>query len=280
MEIKIPSADGKVTKYNLTPSTQLIPRIYYVNGIRTTGRQHAKTASLLSLLTQRPIWGIYNRSGRFVADLGQSALDFLQNAGARAASDDLVTSKNIPAHEIPKLVEEVIKRSFVWNKATVSLFRELALNLQSSQKIVAHSQGNMITSNALFVLERVLGSQALRNIRVYSLASPSPGWPMGLRISNDGGGRQENAFMNDMVALLRPHNLAAKLGITKFQNEGDFRTFKSAGAVSIKPHDIRENMALNFLQSIRNDLGSKSPIDGNFLKDRAEMIDKILPEEN
>ena len=59
MEIRIPSADGKVNKYNLTPSTQMFPRIYFVNGIKTTGREHARTASLLSLLTERPIWGIY-----------------------------------------------------------------------------------------------------------------------------------------------------------------------------------------------------------------------------
>ena len=135
----------------------------------------------------------------------------------------------------------------------------------------------MITSNALFTLERVFGSQALRKIRVYSLASPSPGWPMGLRITNHGGGRQENAFMNDLVALLRPHNLAAKIGITKFQNKGDFRTFEGTGVVGIDPHDIRENIALNFLQSIRNDLGSIVPIDGNFLKQKEDLIDEILP---
>ena len=277
MTLKIPSRDGEINRYNLAHSAVYDPRIYYVNGIRTDGRAHAKTASLLSLLTERPVFGLYNRTGGFAADLGQSALDYLQNAGARASSDGLTPAKTVARQDIPKLVDEVIKKSFVWNKATVELFRTLMLNLQSRQMIVAHSQGNMVTSNALFVVERVLGSQALQNIRVYSLASPSPGWPLGLRITNGGGGRQENAFMNDLVALLRPHNLAAKVGIERFQNAGDFRTHKTSGAVSLKPHDTNENIALNFLQSIRNDLGLTSKINPDFLAKNAKQVEMLLP---
>ena len=42
--------------------------------------------------------------------------------------------------------------------------------------------------------------------------------------------------MNDMVALLRPHNLAAKVGVNWFQNAGDFRTLAGSGPVSLAPH--------------------------------------------
>jgi hypothetical protein len=275
--LTIPSRDGEINQYNLSLASVYNPRIYYVNGIRTNGQDHAKTAALLSLLTERPIWGVYNRTGGFAADLGQSALDYLQNAGARATSGGLTPAKPVARHEIPKLVDDIIKRSLIWNKATVELFRTLMLNLHTRQMIVAHSQGNMVTSNALFVVEKALGSQALQNIRVYSLASPSPGWPLGLRYTNGGGGRQENAFMNDMVALLRPHNLAAKVGIDRFQNAGDFRTHKDAGAVSLKPHDTTENMALNFLQSIRNDLGIGGKMGPNFLANKAKQIEALIP---
>lgn len=276
MALKIPSLDGEINRYNVTQSTVFSPRVYYVNGIRTEGRDHAKTATLLSVLTERPIWGVYNRTGGFVADLGQSALDYMQNAGARATSSGLQPARQVARHEIPKLVDEVIGKSLIWNKATVELFRTLMLNLQSRQMIVAHSQGNMVTSNALFVVERVLGSQALKNIRVYSLASPSPGWPLGLRYTNGGGGRQENAFMNDLVALLRPHNLAAKMGVSRFQNAGDFRTHQSSGPVSLKPHDTNENIALNFLQSIRNDLGLTGSIDPDFLAVSAQKVEALI----
>ena len=83
--------------------------------------------------------------------------------------------------------------------------------------------------------------------------------------------------MNDLVALLRPHNLAAKIGVTQFQNEGDFRNHQSSGPVSLKPHDTKENMALNFLQSIRNDLGLTATINPNFLAQNADKVDAMLP---
>lgn len=280
MTLKIPSSDGDINPYDLTHSNVVSPRIHYVNGIRTDGTTHAKTAALLSLLTERTVWGVFNQTGGMMRDLGQSALDFLQNAGARAASGKQLTpATGVAAQDIPKLVEDVIKRSVVWNQGTVALFRSLMLNIQSPQMVVAHSQGNMLTSNALFIIERTLGSQALRNIRVYSLASPSPGWPLGLRVTNGGGGRQENAFMNDLVALLRPHNMAAKAGVPAFQNEGDFRTHSDGGnfGLNFKPHEIEANMALNFVRSIRNDLGLPVLPTADLLQGSAEKVAALFP---
>ena len=281
MALKVPSSDGEINKYNLTQSSVMTPRIYYVNGIRVLGRDHAVTAALLSLLTERPIWGVYNRTAGSVSglvfDVGQSALDYIQNAGARLGSRDLTPDKKIPDHEIPRLVDEVIRKSVVWNKATAALFKSVMLNRNSMQMIVAHSQGNLVTSNALFMVERFLGSAALQKVRVYSLASPSPGWPLGLRITNGGGGRQENAFMNDLVALLRPHNLAAKVGVSRFQNKGDFRTHKDSGAVSLAPHDTNLNIALNFLKSIRKDLGLKAELSPDFLEKANQRAQAAIP---
>ncbi len=173
-----------------------------------------------------------------------------------------------------------MKQSVVWNQATAALFKSLVLNRSKMQMIVAHSQGNLITSNALFAMEKFLGSNSMQNVRVYSLASPSPGWPLGRRWTNGGGGRQENAFMNDMVALLRPHNLAAKVGVTRFQNSGDFRTHEGAGAVSLAPHDTNLNIALDFLQSIRNDLGMPEKIDADFLERSNKIAQESLPSGN
>lgn len=276
--IKTPSTDGEINQYDVTNSNVGNPRVIYVNGMQTDGRTHAKTAALISLIVQQNVWGVYNKTQGFVVDGLQSGLDYIQNAVGRGSRNSLTPNQNVPAHEVSKLADEIIAKSTVWNKATPALFRTLMRNIQSRQLIVAHSQGNLVTSNALFVIQSALGSQALKNIRVYSLASPSPGWPLGLRHTNGGGGRQENAFMNDLVALLRPHNAMKKskeflssspsfqarlIGMMTpdIQNEGDFRTLKGGGAVGLKAHDIQTNMALNFVISIRRDLGLSTNVD-------------------
>ena len=272
MSLYIPTQDGEVHQYNLSKSGSNAPRIYYVNGIRVAGRDHALVAAMLSLLVERPIQGVHNKTNGGIVDLGQCLLDYTQNATARmGANRSLVPDQNINPSDIPKVVDDVIKKSLVWNKATAALFRQIALNISRPQMIIAHSQGNLVTSNALFIVERVLGSRYLGNVRVYSLASPSPAWPLGIRKTLGGGGRQDNAFMNDLVALLRPHNLLAKVGVDRFQNEGDFRTMEGAGAVGIAPHDTGKNVALNFLKSIRGDLGLQKELSPEFIE-RAQAI--------
>lgn len=268
---KVPLSDGEVNTYDLLRSGQTTPRIYFVNGIRVPPRSHAVTASLLSILTEHPIHGIYNKTNGAIIDLGQSALDYLQNAGARPSSSRNL-NRSVPDHEVEDRLRKLLRSAIVWNKATLSLVKNIVQHRRKRQMIIAHSQGNLITSNALFVVEDLLGAAALRNIRVYSLASPAPAWPLGLRRINGGGGRQENAFMNDLVMLLRPHNLAAKLGVKQFQNEGDFRTHQGSGTVSIAPHDTNLNIALNFLASIRGDLGISKTYSADFIETSSQRI--------
>jgi hypothetical protein len=284
MAAPIPTADGEVNVYNLAGSPATAPRIYFVNGIRVLGRDHAVTAAYLSALIEHPVRGVYNKTAGVklgsVADIAQCLLDYTQNAVARLGSKgDQNKPAKVPDAKIPEFLGRLEKEYVVWNKATVELFKELARNKGQRQLIIAHSQGNLITSNALFVMEDVFGSASLQNIRVYSLASPSPAWPLGLRIANGGGGRQDNAFMNDLVALLRPHNLAAKAGVDRFQNAGDFRTLAGAGPVSLAPHDTGAIIdTLNFLKSIRGDLGLSKDFTDEFLKASARLADAAFPE--
>jgi len=279
----IPSRDGEVNEYNLTRSPVTTPRIYFVNGIRVVGREHALTAAYLSVLLERPVWGIYNKTAGVrlgsLIDFAQCLLDYAQNATARlGSSGNLNKPARVPDDKIPEFLGRLDREYVVWNKATVELFKELVRHKGQRQLIVAHSQGNLITSNALFVLEDVFGSAALRNIRVYSLASPSPGWPLGLRVTNGGGGRQDNAFMNDLVSLLRPHNLAAKVGVSRFQNAGDFRTLAGSGPVALAPHATTAIIdTLNFLKSIRGDLGLSKDFSDEFLKASARIADGAFP---
>ena len=282
MALAVPTRDGELNYYDLSASRAESPKIYFVNGIRVLGRDHALTASLISLLAEHPVQGIYNRTAGSVSglvfDVAQCALDYMEIVRARVSKGRALTpDRKIPDSELPKLVDEVLKKSAVWNQATARLFKELILNRNTMKYIVAHSQGNLITSNALFAMEHVLGSASLNKVRVYSLASPAPAWPMGLRRNKGGGGRQENAFMNDMVALLRPHNLAAKVGVDRFQNAGDFRTDEDSWKVSLSPHDTNKNIALNFLKSIRNDLGNVKEIGPDFLKECIKKADLAIP---
>jgi hypothetical protein len=281
--LPIPCRDGEVNAYNLTRASNEVPRIYFVNGIRVTGRDHAQAAAYLSALIERPVWGIHNMTAGVrlgsVVDIAQCLLDYTQNAVGRVGS---TWNQNKPAKvsddKIPEFLRRIDQQFVVWNQATMALFKELARNKGRRQMIVAHSQGNLITSNALFIFEDVFGSSSLRDIRVYSLASPSPAWPLGLRITNGGGGRQDNAFMNDMVALLRPYNLLAKVGVDRFQNQGDFRTLSGAGPLSLAPHDLNAIVGtLNFLKSIRNDLGLSGDFSEEFLKQRGRLVATAFP---
>lgn len=286
----IPTSDGEINEYNLTRSSQNAPRIYFVNGVRVMPRDHAITASYLSLLIERPVWGLYNKTGivRFGSFLG-SVLDFLQclpdytqNAGARPfSSSNLNKPPKVPEHEIATYLKNIEKNFTIWNKATAALFKDLVQNRREMKYIIAHSQGNLITSNALFILEDVLGSAALQKVRVYSLASPSPAWPLGLRKPYGGGGRQDNAFMNDFIALLRPHNLARKLGIKGLQNAGDFRNYSNYSLLRpVEPHDTNRIIdTLNFLKSIRGDLGLPKDFTDDFLKECARKAEAAFPGE-
>ena len=284
MAAKIPANDGEVNLYNLANSASTAPRIYYVNGIRVLPKEHALTAAYLSLLVENPIWGIYNATAGVnigsVVDVLQCMLDYTQNVVARPFS---ILNQNKPPKvaekDIPEFLRTVESKYMVWNQATLSLFKELIRNRHEQQLIIAHSQGNLITSNALFVVEDILGSAGLHNIRVYSLASPSPAWPLGLRHTNGGGGRQENAFMNDLVSLLRPHNLAKKLGIDGLQNAGDFRTHSGSGPVALAPHDANLIIAtLNFLKSIRGDLGLPKEFPPGYLERNEALAKAAFPE--
>ncbi|MEO1497797.1 MAG: hypothetical protein AAFV43_11665 [Planctomycetota bacterium] len=280
-----PSGDGDVLCYNLSGSGAHTPRLYFVNGIRVLPNEHAVTAAYLSLLLERPIWGVYNKTAGqrlgSLVDFGQCLLDYAQNASARMSSHKYADAgQKIPDSELPAFLDALEKHYVVWNDATAALFRQLVTNRRKRQLIVAHSQGNLITSNALFAMEKLLGASSLKTVRVYSLASPSPAWPLGLRHTNGGGGRQDNAFMNDLVALLRPHNLSRKLGYRGLQNDGHFETLEDSWTVALRPHDSRIIIErLNFLKSIRNDLGLSADLSPELLAEAARLAEKSVPKE-
>lgn len=285
MATELDYKDGQINIYNLGNSGATLPRVYFVNGIRVLSKEHAVAASYLSLLLERPIVGVYNKTAGkiagFVFDMLQSGADYLQNATARPFSPgNLNKPAKLTEEQIPEFLRTFRQKYTIWNQATASLFEDLLRNRHEWRHIIAHSQGNLITSNALFILEDLLGSAGLQKIRVYSLASPSPAWPVGLSYVNGGGGRQDNAFMNDLVALLRPQNLTAKIGLPGWQNKGDFRSMPGVPQSvdpKLRPHDMFELVeTMNFLKSIRKDLHMNPELTEEFLNKCRATAEKAL----
>jgi hypothetical protein len=284
--VVIPEVDGQVVDYAAVRPTNQLPRIYYVNGIQTDGVTHAKTAIALSILTERVVHGVYNATagkgatgmildllqcGEDWADIFLSKLAEIGNFGVNAMVNGLLKharEKLGRPPQDPTNVAESIRRKFperrrvafieaclsVYNKATASLFRELRTHAQVKQVIIAHSQGNLITADALWSMVIAYGEQSLSNIQVYSLASPSPGWPLGIRYR-----RKVYGHTNDLVTLCDPHNwtwITSRLAEGKFnRTAGDWRKYGKDWWPGLGGHDLRRNMELNFAKRIRSDLG-------------------------
>ena len=293
----IPSFDGQVLRFD-PPAAAVanVPRIYYVNGIRTSAEQHAKTAEMMAMITQRPVYGVYNLSQLGGAvDFAQCIADWLSNTGGKVTELAAVGANKVVSgvanaaqtswHEIKKffgsddpapvpvnalagklkLVPEPIRVALIearlglYNKATLGLYKELRAHRGEAQTIIAHSQGNLITSDALWAMVFSYGESSLGNMQVYSLASPSPAWPLGIR-----GRRKVYGFKNDLVTLSDPHNwtlLTSWFAGGSFnRTAGDWRRY-GPNAVKqalpgIDPHDLDRNAyLLNFANSIRKSLG-------------------------
>lgn len=284
----VPILDGQVSVYSANEDYGVTPKIYYVNGIQTDAKTHGETLKTLSILTEHEITGIYNRSGGvgkwygFVIDLKQCLDDWGSNVGHKLAETanklvstainkaiDALAKKfgNAPptdpvniAGSIRQAVPEKARlwlietRLKTYNEATASLFRQLSDNYGQRTIIVAHSQGNLIVSDALWAMVLAYGEDSLVNMVVRSLASPSPAWPLGIRHQ-----RKVYGHTNDIVTLADPHNwsiITERLFNGEFgRSAGDWRKYGDKG-VGIEPHKIELNMfELNFANRIRDDVG-------------------------
>lgn len=284
-----PVTDGQVCPFAAEAGYASLPKIYYVNGIQTDAKTHGLTLQTLSLLTEHEVTGIYNRSGGvkkwygFVLDFKQCLDDWGSNVGHKLAessnslvnrginkaleiihrklrkgsSPDPVNVAGVIRNAIPEklrlwLIETRLK---TYNAATASLFRQMNENYGNRMLIVAHSQGNLIVSDALWAMVLAYGEDALVNMRVYSLASPTPAWPLGIRHQ-----RKVYGHTNDPVPMFAdPHNwtwLTKRLFSGKFgRSAGDWRKF-GGQVVSVDAHKVEVNMfELNFANRIRRDLG-------------------------
>jgi hypothetical protein len=168
-------------------------------------------------------------------------------ASAPSKSHSPIDLANAIRSRIPeKFLVEYVEWCLKWrNQATSSLFTQLHTNRQHPQLIVAHSQGNLITCDALWGMCLAYGEDSIAQMRVYSLASPAPAWPSGLA-----NHRCVYGYKNDAVTLLDPHNWTPWT-----RSKGDWSTYGN-GSVGLDGHHIFNNMCLlNFADDIRRYLG-------------------------
>ena len=102
--------------------------------------------------------------------------------------------------------ERVIRKELARNPAALAVFDLLRRPRWRRCDIFAHSQGNLILSNALQGIEAVDGRAAIAGRNVHSFGSPAVKWPKGLN-------HHEHGFTWDPVTWLA--GIDASLSISK-----------------------------------------------------------------
>lgn len=198
--------------------------VIFVNGMMNNPSAHSASARALSVLMACPVIGVYNKtafpdltaawynpvaaakrlSGLF-ADLVQCATDKL----------NLVIEQSSPVHfdEAARIIDQmqveararglatdrraIVAEMIKDNPAAYALYALLVGDggLGIGTPIYCHSQGNLITSNALTAVALAMGRGTISGLEVNSYGSPCRYWPEGLNRTN-------NAYTFDPVSLL------------------------------------------------------------------------------
>lgn len=280
-----PVADGQVTQFpppDGKRARNLATKFYYVNGINTTGSAHRITATVIADIVEDEVTGIYNLTNGMLADLSQCVGDWINivrsQLGEQGFFRDRLTQSMIttlagislpmrlsspylhamreayvaPAEIQPRTeaIEE-IRKSLARNQASLSLFDELRQDLGRSQIVIAHSQGNLITSFTLWALQAVYGTAGLQNLQIRSISSPSPAWPRGINHRIKVYGQKD-----DPVTLADPKNWSGNRSLgfwDRFVTKSPGQYVKSGG---IAAHDVEYNIKQTSLADrLRDDAG-------------------------
>ncbi len=179
-------------------------RVIFVNGMANSGSDHATSARALSLLQGCPVIGVFNRSDGFWGDIGQCLTDKAVLVSAQSGSFQTWKLALDAAYLVARQARPgLTKIDFVGgliadNPATHSLYNLLTStpeNRMRATRIFCHSQGNLVTSNALTAVALALGENAISGLHVNSFGSPCRYWPSGLR-------HEQRAFTFDPVTWL------------------------------------------------------------------------------
>ncbi|MGL6210935.1 MAG: hypothetical protein ACRC14_14025 [Paracoccaceae bacterium] len=235
-----PTGDGDINLY-ISPEAQgkswfdTQRRVIFVNGMANSRSDHASSARALSLLQACPVIGVYNQTDGTWADLGQCITDKANlvhvQAGALLTYEQWVIAAQA-IYQVARAVNpslsavDFFDTLVAGNRATSALYRLLASGAVSrgATPIYCHSQGNLITSNALTTVAMALGMSSIANMEINSFGSPCRYWPPGINRTN-------NAFTFDPVSWLdlRMDLTSSKVGFVAghaftlyMQNDAEF----------------------------------------------------------
>lgn len=207
--------------------------VIFVNGMMNSEKDHRDSALALSRMLGVRVFGVYNKKDGFFTDLWQCVTDKVKFASTQSPDQKvlahaspgnvaLATQVGAAALALPprsdlgrwigivdRLYQQEAKQKpglhkddFVYellgdNAATKALYK-LLLGQPGAKlglPVHAHSQGNLITSNALTGVVLARGVDAVQGLEVVSYGSPAQGWPPGLN-------RRNNLFTLDPVGML------------------------------------------------------------------------------
>ena len=194
----IPQADGAVNDYvnkEAATSEYFDPNrtVFFINGMLNSGEDHATAALALSWVQMCKVRGIYNKSVSGWRDFVQCIGDKNQFDGPVSfTANHAVGLRTFFAGETSvHAAREALGR----NPAQVSAFDELRKPAQRHLEIFAHSQGNLILSNALQAILAVEGPSGVAGRVVNTFGSPTVNWPPGIV-------KYEHGFTFDPVSWL------------------------------------------------------------------------------
>lgn len=206
----VPIRDGQVEEFVNTEAERSSyfdthRTVVFVNGMKNSGEDHKESALALSMLQMCRVVGVFNQSEGFAADLGQCIADKWQFGKAsrvapvplaRGASGALDHAQQIAKSKggvVPGRAE-IMRGVLERNAAAAALF-DLLRSRASDEHLIAHSQGNLILSNALSAVAAVDGRSAIQGRVVHAYGSPAVTWPPGITLL-------ENGFTWDPVTWL------------------------------------------------------------------------------
>ena len=192
-----PATDGMITEYAFQEAVSSRHfnhdrKVIFVNGMANSGEDHARSALALSWLQMCTVIGVYNKSSG-------AGKDFLQCIGDKNQFNGLSYSAR-NSMQTEKAARTVLAR----NAAQIALFDLLRMPRNRHRHVFAHSQGNLILSNALQAIAAVDGPASMKQRMIHTFGSPAANWPQGIT-------RFEHGFTWDPVTFLAGFDLSLSI---------------------------------------------------------------------
>ena len=191
--------------------------VIFVNGMQGSPIKFRAQACAVAALSGGPVSGVYNGSGdsfllgdsrgpaklageepgSILVDLVECLTDKLQSTDWDQLTTWWKKKRGVSQSKIEQEMKENLTR---FNLATGALYAKLLEPGYENARIVAHSQGNIITCNAVNAVAAVRGNQAIASMRIYAVASPVMFWSEAGMFGEDIV--SVHALANDFVAWL------------------------------------------------------------------------------